>query len=31
MILRGKLLIGIGIQLPRLWPGTAVILHLVRQ
>jgi alpha-galactosidase len=31
MIVRGNLLMKDGIQLPRLWPGTAVILHLVRQ
>jgi alpha-galactosidase len=31
MVLRGNLLIEIGLQLPRLWPGSAVILHLVRQ
>jgi alpha-galactosidase len=31
MIVRGNLLMKNGIQLPRLWPGTAVILHLVRQ
>lgn len=31
MILRGKLLSELGLHLPRLWPGTAVILHLVRQ
>ncbi|MBC7521966.1 MAG: alpha-galactosidase, partial [Sandarakinorhabdus sp.] len=28
---RGAVLMTAGIQLPRLWPGTAIVLHLVRQ